>query len=108
MEVVGVRDNPRFSMNMPECVQKNGPTAPECNAPLQESLAGSSPLDAYRGKVAGLHLMDLSDFICADGTCPAVVGNVYVYKDDNHLTKTYVQSMIPMFERRLLESTGWK
>ncbi|WP_427006623.1 acyltransferase family protein [Pseudarthrobacter sp. H2] len=107
MEVVGIRDNPRFTMNMPECVQKNGPTAPECNMPLQESLAASSPLDGYRGKVAGLHLMDLSDFICAGGTCPAVVGNVYVYKDDNHLTKTYVQTMIPMFEQRLLAATGW-
>ncbi len=108
MEVVGIRDNPRFHMNMPECVQKKGPDAAECNVPLQESLAASSPLDAYRGKVARLHLMDMSDFICADGTCPAVVGNVYVYKDDNHLTKTYVQSMIPMFEKRLLAATGWK
>jgi hypothetical protein len=108
MDVVGIRDNPRFTINMPECVQKNGPDASECNVPEQESLAGSSPLDAYRGQVPRLHLMDMSDFICANGTCPAVVGNVYVYKDDNHLTKTYVQTMIPMFERRLLAATGWK
>jgi peptidoglycan/LPS O-acetylase OafA/YrhL len=108
MDVVGIRDNPRFNINMPECVQKNGEDAAECNVPEQESLAGSSPLDAYRGQVPKLALMDMSDFICANGTCPAVVGNVYVYKDDNHLTKTYVQSMIPMFERRLLAATGWK
>lgn len=108
MDVVGIRDNPRFSINMPECVQKHGAEAPQCNPPLGESLAASSPLDAYKGKVKGLHLMDMSDFICAGGICPAVVGNVYVYKDDNHLTKTYVQSMIPMFEKRLLAATGWK
>ncbi len=107
IDVVGVRDNPRFAINMPECVQKNGPKAPQCNAPLNESLAESSPLDTYRGQVDRLHLMDLSDFICAGGICPAVVGNVYVYKDDNHLTKTYVQSMIPMIEQRLLAATGW-
>ena len=107
IEVVGIRDNPRFPMNMPECVQRHGPEAPRCQVPLQESLAASSPLDAYRGRVPRLYLMDLSDFICAGGICPAVVGNVYVYKDDNHLTKTYVQSMIPMFELRLLAATGW-
>ncbi|QOT16290.1 acyltransferase [Paenarthrobacter sp. YJN-5] len=107
IDVVGVRDNPRFSINMPECVQKKGPDSPDCNAPLEHSLAASSPLDDYVGKVDGLYLMDMSDFICAQGTCPAVVGNVYVYKDDNHLTKTYVQSMIPMFEERLLAATGW-
>jgi peptidoglycan/LPS O-acetylase OafA/YrhL len=107
IDVVGVRDNPRFSINMPECVQKKGPDSPDCNAPLEESLAASSPLDDYVGKVERLYLMDMSDFICEQGTCPAVVGNVYVYKDDNHLTKTYVQSMIPMFEERLLAATGW-
>ncbi len=107
IEVVGIRDNPRFTINMPDCVEDYGPDAAECNVPLQESLAGASPLDAYAGVVPGLHLMDLSDFICAGGTCPAVVGNVYVYKDDNHLTKTYVKTMIPMFEERILAATGW-
>ncbi|MEV4951512.1 acyltransferase family protein [Paenarthrobacter nitroguajacolicus] len=107
IDVVGVRDNPRFSFNMPECVQKKGKDSPDCNVPLEESLAASSPLDDYVGKVERLYLMDMSDFICEGGTCPAVVGNVYVYKDDNHLTKTYVQTMIPMFEQRLLAATGW-
>ncbi|MDR6413671.1 peptidoglycan/LPS O-acetylase OafA/YrhL [Pseudarthrobacter sulfonivorans] len=108
IEIVGIRDNPRFTFSMPECAQRNGPEAPACNPPLNESLVDPSPLESYRGKVDGLHLMDLSDFICPGGTCPAVVGNVYVYKDDNHLSRTYVESMIPMFEERLLAATGWK
>ncbi len=107
IEVVGIRDNPRFTFSMPECVQRNAPDAPACNPPLNESLVDPSPLESYRGKVDGLYLMDLSDFICAGGICPAVVGNVYVYKDDNHLSRTYVESMIPMFEERLLSATGW-
>lgn len=107
IEVVGIRDNPRFTFNMPECVQRHGADAPECNPSLEESLVDPSPLENYRGQLEGLHLMDMSDFICARGVCPAVVGNVYVYKDDNHLTRTYVESMIPMFEQRLLAATGW-
>jgi peptidoglycan/LPS O-acetylase OafA/YrhL len=107
IEIVGIRDNPRFTFSMPECVQRYSPDAPACNPPLNESLVDPSPLEGYRGKVDGLHLMDLSDFICAGGVCPAVVGNVYVYKDDNHLSRTYVESMTPMFEERLLAATGW-
>ncbi|MFC9773233.1 MULTISPECIES: acyltransferase family protein [unclassified Pseudarthrobacter] len=107
IEILGIRDNPRFTVNMPECVQRNGADAPECNPPLAESLVEPSPLENYRGKVDSLHLMDMSDFICARGVCPAVVGNVYVYKDDNHLSRTYAESMIPMFEQRLLAATGW-
>lgn len=107
IEILGIRDNPRFTFNMPECVQRNGADAPECNPPVAESLVEPSPLENYRGKVDSLHLMDMSDFICARGVCPAVVGNVYVYKDDNHLSRTYAESMIPMFEQRLLAATGW-
>jgi peptidoglycan/LPS O-acetylase OafA/YrhL len=107
IEVVGIRDNPRFAINMPECVQRHGADAAACNPPLNESLVEPSPLEGYRGKVDGLHLMDLSDFICTGGICPAVVGNIYVYKDDNHLSRTYVESMIPMFEERMLAATGW-
>lgn len=107
IEIVGIRDNPRFTFNMPQCAQRNGPQAPACNPPLAESLVEPSPLENYRGKLPGLHLMDMSDFICARSVCPAVVGNVYVYKDDNHLSRTYVETMIPMFEQRLLAATGW-
>ncbi|MFJ6025979.1 acyltransferase family protein [Pseudarthrobacter sp. NPDC092424] len=108
IEIIGIRDNPRFTFNMPECAQRSGAGAAECNPPLGESLVQPSPLENYRGKVKGLHLMDVSDFICADGVCPAVVGNIYVYKDDNHLSRTYVESMAPMFKERLLAATGWK
>ncbi|UKA69983.1 acyltransferase family protein [Arthrobacter sp. FW306-06-A] len=107
IEVVGIRDNPRFTFNMPQCAQRHGAAAPACNPALAESLVEPSPLENYRGKLPALHLMDMSDFICARGVCPAVVGNVYVYKDDNHLTRTYVETMIPMFEQRLLAATGW-
>ncbi|MEW1805603.1 acyltransferase family protein [Pseudarthrobacter sp. NPDC080039] len=107
IEIVGIRDNPRFTFNMPQCAQRHGADAPACNPPMSESLVEPSPLENYRGKLPGLHLMDMSDFICARGVCPAVVGNVYVYKDDNHLARTYVQTMIPMFEQRLLAATGW-
>jgi hypothetical protein len=36
-----------------------------------------------------------------------VIGNTYVYLDDNHVTKTYAASMSPMLGDRLLAGTGW-
>ncbi|MDQ6752496.1 MAG: acyltransferase [Actinomycetota bacterium] len=108
IQVIGMRDNPRFNINMADCAATKGASAPACNPPLSQSLAEASPMDGYRGKVNNLFLMDMSDFICTNDVCPAVVGNVYVYKDDNHLTKTYTQSMAPMFEQQLIAVTGWK
>ncbi|WP_081710134.1 acyltransferase family protein [Arthrobacter sp. 35W] len=107
IEVIGMRDNPRFTINMADCAGIKGAAAPACNPPLSDSLAEQSPLDGYAGAPENLFFMDMSDYICVGGVCPAVVGNVYVYKDDNHLTKTYTQSTAPMFEQRLLAATGW-
>ncbi|MBW4094664.1 MAG: acyltransferase, partial [Acidobacteria bacterium] len=106
--VVGIRDNPRFTINMADCAQKKGANAPQCNQPLQDSLAASSPMDDYAGKLTGFYPVDMSEFICANGVCPAVIGNVYVYKDDNHLTKTYIETMVPMFNQKLLAATHWQ
>ena len=108
MEVVGIRDNPRFTheharMRPEERARGRRSATCRCRSPWPSPRRWTPT----GGRCRGLHLMDLSDFICAGGICPAVVGNVYVYKDDNHLTKTYVQSMIPMFEQRLLAATGW-
>ncbi|MDJ0358079.1 acyltransferase family protein [Paenarthrobacter sp. PH39-S1] len=106
IQVIGMRDNPRFTINMADCAATKGAAAPACNPPLSESLAATAPMDAYHD-VPNFFALDLSDYICANGVCPAVVGNVYVYKDDNHLTKTYTQSMSAIFEQRLLAETGW-
>lgn len=53
IEIVGIRDNPRFTFNMPQCAQRNGPQAPACNPPLAESLVEPSPLENYRGRHRG-------------------------------------------------------
>jgi hypothetical protein len=36
-----------------------------------------------------------------------VIGNVLVYKDRDHLTRTYVKTIQPVFNERFLALTGW-
>ncbi len=49
----------------------------------------------------------LKDRLCRDSTCDAVVGNVLVYLDDNHLTWVYVKTMATDLEQRILAATKW-
>jgi hypothetical protein len=51
--------------------------------------------------------LDMADALCDPEQCPAVVGNVLVYLDDNHVTATYMRSMAPMVEERLDQALGW-
>ena len=41
------------------------------------------------------------DELCAGALCPAVIGNVLVYRQSGHLTATYAATMTPWFDRHL-------
>ena len=105
--VVGVRDNPRFDFNMIQCAEANGNTAPECTRDVSEKLTDPDTVNEFFDSLPAMELMDMTDMICPGGVCGPVVGNVYVYMDDNHLTNTYTASMAGEFDRRFHAALGW-
>ena len=50
----------------------------------------------------GEYLIDMSNLICTAKLCHPIVGNVEVYRDLHHLTNTYVLTLAPYLERKLL------
>jgi peptidoglycan/LPS O-acetylase OafA/YrhL len=42
--------------------------------------------------------LDVAPWICDPSTCVVVVGNLLVYRDDNHLTTTYTQWLQPVLQ----------
>jgi hypothetical protein len=100
--VVALRDNPRFTFNMADCVARNGASSPKCSLPQSSLLAPKNPLTAF----AAAHpkhfvQIDMTDLLCPRGACPGVIGNTYVYLDDNHVTRTYSASMATILGQRL-------
>ncbi|GEO95272.1 acyltransferase family protein [Kocuria turfanensis] len=95
--VVGIRDNPRFSFNMVTCIDQDGPDAARCNPPREQKLAPQNPADALEAAHGNFVNVDMSDWICPDGTCPSRIGNRWVYMDDNHMPHDYVVTMVPAF-----------
>ena len=102
--VVGIRDNPRFAFDMQLCAESNGEEAEECTEPLATKL---SPVWPWNGMGVDTPLLDFSDLICPEGICRPVIGNTYVYVDNNHLTTSYTASMASEFDRRFHEAVGW-
>ena len=48
-----------------------------------------------------VEVLDFSDHFCMGGTCPAVVGNVLVYRDKHHISDTYMGTLAPVFGQRI-------
>ncbi|MFY7067349.1 acyltransferase family protein [Nocardiopsis changdeensis] len=89
--IVALRDTPRQRRDVVECVARNPEDPGECTIPLSEAFKRDDPqeraVDSLPGETA---LVDMSDLFCAGGECPAVIGNVMVYRDSGHITNTYV------------------
>jgi hypothetical protein len=50
--------------------------------------------------------LDLADYLCDDTRCPAEIGNVLVYLDDNHVTASYATTMAPVIEDQVVAVVG--
>jgi peptidoglycan/LPS O-acetylase OafA/YrhL len=105
--VLGVRDMPRMPAFTPDCLAANPQATEACGSSRASSFAPSPPTDAAAQKLSSTLFMDLTNYFCSDDFCPAVIGNVVVYKDDNHVTRSYMQTLTPYFEKEFLSATGW-
>lgn len=102
--VVGLRDNPRFPSGVVACVLERGDRA--CSRPAVEKLAATNPADALAG-MSGFSSIDLTDLVCPEGVCVPSVGNVWVYLDDNHLTRSYAATLSTALGERLRAAGAW-
>jgi hypothetical protein len=50
---------------------------------------------------AGGSYLDVSPWICTESTCTVVVGNLLVYRDDNHLSTSYPAGLAPLLALEL-------
>ncbi|MFE7508164.1 acyltransferase family protein [Promicromonospora sp. NPDC057488] len=106
IRVVTVRDNPRFEWFVPECLDR-ADVPEDCARPRAEQLAAVSPVPTAPGVPATAVHLDLSDAVCGPEVCEPVVGNVLVYRDDDHLTSTYVRTLAPVVGRQLRSGAPW-
>jgi len=105
--VVALRDTPRMHEAVPACLERNLDNYTACGSTTAENYLDASPDAAVAAQLPGTKFLDFSRFFCPDKRCPAVIGNVMVYKDDNHITRTYMESLTPYFETKFMAATGW-
>ncbi|MFC7787719.1 acyltransferase family protein [Microbacterium sp. MAHUQ-60] len=105
--VITVRDTPRFPFRVPECAE-SAPTEElsDCGLARDDTYADTSPFYAADPPPGVAHI-DLSDAFCTPARCDAVVGNVFVYRDDDHMTATYARTLAPALRKELQAATPW-
>ncbi len=102
--VVGIVDTPWPAAtvgDVPDCLA--GTDDADTCAGTRSAWVPADPLpDAVRTvDDANVQAVDLTDHLCEQQRCPAVVGGVVVYSDGSHLTTTYARTLAPYLDTRL-------
>jgi peptidoglycan/LPS O-acetylase OafA/YrhL len=61
-------------------------------------------LDQAVQRFTNTYLLDLNDLVCPQGICQAInKQGIVVYRDSQHLTDTFVRSLVPSIRERLIQ-----
>ncbi len=104
IDVVAVRDTPRFSFRVPDCTDRNDRN--ECSEPQTNSMSAEAPFKELGDVPHNTRFLDMTDYLCQDGVCHGVIGNQLVYYDTNHFSYAFSQSLAVVMEPYLLEAAG--
>ncbi|GAA5151825.1 acyltransferase family protein [Microbacterium pseudoresistens] len=101
--VVTVIDNPVWETDPNKCLRTRD--AGTCTGARDDVLVEDDPLrDA--AKMDGVTLLDFTDVYCDETTCSPVVGGANLYRDQDHLTVTFTDTLAPQYTRALKEAMG--
>lgn len=97
-----IESSPALGFNGPDCLLKNmgSSSNPEkCAVPLEDKAYQhvSSLLRAAIDGYSNVHWIGTRDFVCPDQNCSARRGEMIVFRDNQHLTASFVAAAAPYF-----------
>lgn len=99
---VGLRDNPwgfddeGKPMEFDECLMATGDPV-DCGMRRDEVYEPIDPAAAVLAQWPNMLAIDTAPWFCnSDGDCPAIIGNIMVYRDMHHISNAYADSTMPL------------
>ncbi|QJU54575.1 acyltransferase family protein [Herbiconiux sp. KACC 21604] len=102
-EVIAIEDTPGITPELYRCIYASRLDLADCPAaPVnREEL---SVYDQASLLVPGSEVVDLSEHFIVDGSVPAEIGGVVVWRDQHHFTATFSGSLADFIEPELLDA----
>jgi peptidoglycan/LPS O-acetylase OafA/YrhL len=96
--VVVIQDAPDPKNEVTACVTEHYRQPRPCANRRSQAIKGRGIYQAAARGVSGVSVVELTDRFCDESSCPAVIGNVLVYIDGNHISRTYSETLAPDLE----------
>jgi hypothetical protein len=93
--VITVVDNPVWETDPNKCLRTRALS--DCDGPRSELIVADDPLRDAAAGLSGVTLLDFTDVFCGPDVCSPVVGGANVYRDQDHLTVTFADTLAPWY-----------
>ena len=104
VKVIGIRDNPIPGHSLRSCLIKNQDNVHKCDLKRSVAVRNPDPMELAMGQSTNFTLANFTDYFCNQTICPALVGGLYPYKDDDHAVATFVKTLIPVWDTLLVST----
>ncbi|HWD55008.1 MAG TPA: acyltransferase family protein [Acidimicrobiales bacterium] len=102
-QVVVMGDDPYPQQSVPDCLSQHLADTAACAIPRHYPYYNPSgiPQEQAVAAAAGAGYVDTDPWFCVASTCTPILGNMLVYRDDNHITATYANWLTPVIGAHL-------
>jgi hypothetical protein len=95
--IIVIRNTPLMAFEPGDCLSA---TPVKCFTKRSDAELNDVLALAAEGQ-KNVRVVDMTDAMCGPELCPAVVGNMIVWRDNGHLTATYSLALAPYLAPRL-------
>ena len=101
--VVLMGDDPYPQQSVPQCLSMHLSDTPACSIPKHYPYYNPGGIGQEQAVAAstGAGYVDTDPWFCIATTCTVIVGNLLVYRDDNHISASYADWLTPAVGARL-------
>ncbi|MBH0008941.1 acyltransferase [Salinibacterium sp. SWN1162] len=105
--VIAMRDTPRFTSSVPECLDEHDDNPLACARDRSEIFLDRAPYLDTPNIPESTVFIDLTDSFCTAESCDPIVGNILAYRDEDHMTATYSRTLVGSLRAELEAQAGW-
>ena len=102
-----MEDTPYPGQDVPTCLSRHYTNVQLCNPIISSAYRDDMHQMLQDFDAAKVHVLWTRQWFCTDAGCPTVVGNILVYRDDNHMTVTFASFIAPLLDAAVVDVVNW-
>jgi hypothetical protein len=102
-----MEDTPYPGQDVPTCLSRHYTNVQLCNPTISSAYRDDMHQMLEDFDATSVHVLWTRHWFCTDAGCPTVVGNILVYRDDNHMSVTFASFIAPLLDAAVVDLVNW-